>query len=245
MNKKVIYTAIFGGKDILQEPKSLPEGFDFVCFTDDRNVKSGVWDIRYMDAPFEDPVRSARYCKVLAHKHLPGYDISVWMDGNMVVKGDINKLIEKYLKEYNLAVYNHYNQKKRFLGMFWVRDISLSRNCVYEEAKDLLFRNKNDRHIDDPILIQNQINRYQAEGYPKNNGLAVTRVLIRKHNESRVKDLMELWWSEIKNGSRRDQLSFNYAVWRLSFPFVYIKGDPRYDGYFMRVKHVIRENYKQ
>ena len=245
MNKKVIYTAIFGGKDILQEPKLLPKGFDFVCFTDDRNVKSGVWSVRYVDSPFKDPVRSARYYKVLTHKHLPEYDISVWVDGNVVVKGDINELVKKYLAKHNLAVYNHYNQKKRFLGIFWIRDTLLARNCIYKEAQDLLLRNTNDRHIDDPILIRNQINHYKSEGYPENNGLAVTRVLVRKHNEKEVKDLTELWWDEIKNGSRRDQLSFNYAVWRLSFQFVYIKGDPRYDGYFTRVKHVIKENYKK
>ena len=35
MNKKVIYTTIFGGYDNLVEPHFVPDGWDFVCFTDD------------------------------------------------------------------------------------------------------------------------------------------------------------------------------------------------------------------
>ena len=32
--KKVIYTAIFGDYDNLVEPYYIPDGFDFICFTD-------------------------------------------------------------------------------------------------------------------------------------------------------------------------------------------------------------------
>jgi hypothetical protein len=38
--------------------------------------------------------------------------------------------------------------------------------------------------------------------------------MIRKHNDQYSKDLMEKWWSELKDYSHRDQLSFNYALWK-------------------------------
>jgi len=33
MNKKVVYTAIFGDYDYLEKPKYVLDGFDFICFT--------------------------------------------------------------------------------------------------------------------------------------------------------------------------------------------------------------------
>jgi hypothetical protein len=36
---------------------------------------------------------------------------------------------------------------------------------------------------------------------------------------------MEDWWIEIKYGSKRDQLSFNYIAWKNGFNFVYLQGD--------------------
>ena len=41
-----------------------------------------------------------------------------------------------------------------------------------------------------------------------------SNVLLRKHNDEGCIKLMNKWWDEIKNGSHRDQLSFNYASWK-------------------------------
>jgi hypothetical protein len=45
---------------------------------------------------------------------------------------------------------------------------------------------------------------------------------------------MEDWWTEIKYGSRRDQLSFNYVAWKNNLKFNYIEGDSRDNKYFKR-----------
>ena len=44
MGKKVIYTAIFGSYDNLLEPKYIPEGWEFVCFTD-TELTSANWTV--------------------------------------------------------------------------------------------------------------------------------------------------------------------------------------------------------
>jgi len=243
MNKKVIYTAIFGDKDVLRDPEFLSDGFDFVCFTDNRKIKSGVWDVRYVQAPFHDPVRCARYYKILAHRFLADYEYSIWIDGNMVIRKDPNGLVKEYLKNCSLAVYNHFNQKRRIFGLFWVRDRRFARNCIYKEAMELIRRTEAGFYMDDVGKIRKQIERYKSENYPQENGLAVTMVLIRRHNDVSMKKLMEAWWEELKNNSRRDQLSFNYVAWKTKIPFCYIKGDPRHNSYFQRLKHKKRENY--
>ena len=39
-------------------------------------------------------------------------------------------------------------------------------------------------------------------------------LIVRKHNEKECVYLMEQWWEQIKNYSHRDQLSFNYVLWK-------------------------------
>jgi hypothetical protein len=81
------------------------------------------------------------------------------------------------------------------------------RDCIYEEAAQCI----RDRR-DDPDVIEAQVRRIRASGYPANAGLVETNVLITRPNDPRIVDFMTSWWREIDNGSRRDQLSFNWAL---------------------------------
>ena len=60
--------------------------------------------------------------------------------------------------------------------------------------------------------------------YPKNNGLWANGVLIRKHNDPDIIKMNEMWWQEIQNGSRRDQLSAPYVAWKCGLTPDYIDG---------------------
>ena len=224
--KKIIYTAIFGEYDNLPDPLFKPKGWDFVCFTDS-NIKSNIWNIEKVPAIYEDPTRNARKYKVLPHRWFPNYEYSLWVDGNIIIRNDINKLITEYLSKVNLAVHDH-NQN--------VQD---PRDCVYKEAQTIFdFGQKNGNYKDDPNIIKNQMAKYLNEKYPSNNSLAVTMQLLRKHNEPDCIRAMECWWEEIKYGSKRDQLSFNYSMWKTQNPFVYFTGDSRDNKYFLHTgKH--------
>lgn len=224
--KKVIYTTIIGKYDILEEPSFIPEGYDFICFTDQKiNKPNSIWEIRQVLPLYKDNTRTARKYKILPHRFLPEYDISIWTDGNELVVGDINKLQEKYLKDKNMAIYNHMS--------CWDK-----RDCVYEEAKAIFnLGNQNNNWKDDPLIITKQMERYVSEQYPPNGGLIVSGVMFRKHNKKDVIDCMETWWTELKYGSRRDQLSFNYAAWKCNTQFNWINQDIRDDGYVLEVKH--------
>ncbi|MFC1775250.1 glycosyltransferase domain-containing protein [Patescibacteria group bacterium] len=246
MNKQkkiVIYTAIFGGKDNITLPTYLPENADFVCFTDS-DITSDIWDVRKEESVSDDPVRSAKIYKVLPHKFLPEYEYSVWIDGNILLRGDVNKLIEKYLSDVNLAIFDHTQHKKRWKKIFWVKNTEDWRDCVYDEAEYLLELNEKGNYKDDPGLIEDQIRKYRNEGYPKHNGLAVTMIILRRHNEPDVIKTMEDWWKEIQGNSRRDQLSFNYTAWKNDLNFVYIKGDSRRNKYFLHTQHKTRKYEK-
>jgi len=82
------------------------------------------------------------------------------------------------------------------------------------------------------------MNRYIAESYPTNKSLAVTMQLLRRHNEVDCIKAMERWWQEIKYNSKRDQLSFNYTMWKTEMTFNYFAGDSRDNKYFLNTgKH--------
>ena len=226
MSRIAIYTAIFGGYDQLPDPTFIPENADFYCFTDSK-IKSDVWNIINTPAIYHDPTRNARKCKILPHRWFPEYEYSIWVDGNIVVRADINELIVDYLEDVNLAVHDH-NQ-----------NILDPRNCVYQEAQTIFyFGEKNGNYKDDPQTITDQMNRYIAESYPSNNSLAVTMQVLRRHHQPDCIKAMERWWQEIKHGSKRDQLSFNYSLWKTEMKFNYFSGDSRDNKYFLHTgKH--------
>ena len=220
----VVYTAIIGGYDTLNEPLVKPNGVDFVCFTD-RDMKSDTWEIRKVTPLYGDNTRTARKYKVLPHRWFSEYDVSIWLDGNKIIEGDVLKYIE-HLGESDLALFDHMKCFDK-------------RNCVYEEANAIfrLGQEPGKTFKDNPYTIKEQMERYIQDGYPQGNGLGFTCGLVRHHNRPTTKAAMEMWWSEIKYGSKRDQLSFDYIAWKSGLDFVYLPGDGRDDGIITHTSH--------
>ena len=237
MNKKVIYTAIFGTEYYLHEPEIPIEGYDFICFTNDPNLKSDVWDVRQVTTIYKEAdgalTRNARKYKSLPHRYLKEYDISIWMDGDLKITDNIDLLTQEHLKENKLALLDH-----SLCGMTTTGNLN-RRSCVYDEAKFIKWAGDNHprkSYKDNINVILSQMERYYKEGYPANNGLARTSVVFRKHNDPQVIKTMERWWEEMKYGSRRDQLSFNYSAWKNNLSFKYIQEDIDDNKWFKLMK---------
>ena len=218
MKKTVVYTAISGNYDELRQPKNVSENCDYVCFTDNEKIKSDFWKIRPFPDSGLDKVRKCRELKILPHKLFSDYDVSIWIDGNIDIIGNMDELIEKYIlnDENKVITFKH-----------------CMRNCIYEEGEACIKQARDKKKI-----IESQLQKYIDEGYPVNNGLIESNVLIRNHNDKDVIDLMERWWLEVKNFSRRDQLSFNYAVWKNDASYAFMEGTSRNTNeYFLLKEH--------
>ena len=196
--KIVVYTCITGGYDALVDPKVVTPGVDYICFTDNMSMKSKTWKLRSMPEELKgySNVKQQRGVKILAHRYLSEYDISIWVDGAVIVQGDV----KDYLKSLNLDQYSVFIPEHPV------------RKCIYAE-KDACVKIKKIKG-DEIAVAEKQMKRYKDEGFPANYGLVQTNVMIRRHNDQYSKDLMEKWWEELKDNSHRDQLSFNYAVWK-------------------------------
>ena len=248
MNNKVVYTSVFGCSEEnnyhLHEPEVI-DGWDYVCFTDNKNFKSDVWDIRIVKPLYNHGARSAKRYKLKPHIYLSEYDVSVWVDIEVKIKKSITELVDSYLKNSNLAVLNHELCGRTVSGNLNVR------KCIYEEAKFIEWLGNNNpkkTFKDDMNIINSQIKKYKKENYPENNGLARTTVLFRRHNEDDVIKTNNDWWEEMKYGSKRDQLSFNYVAWKNELNFNYIQediDDNEYFGYMKKWRQVKRKELRQ
>ena len=193
--RKAIYTCITGAYDALIEPEYLSPGWDYICFTDNPELTSNIWKIKPLPMETEglSQVKKQRFVKINPHITLPDYDISVWVDGNVNIKGNLNEFLAKHLID-GTSVYVPKHP---------------ARNCIYDESKVVLAMRKDKKEIVEP-----QMERYKNEGFPKDYGLLQSNILLRRHNEPDCIRLMEAWFNELKNNSHRDQLSFNYALWK-------------------------------
>ena len=74
MNKKVIYTSIFGSEYYLHEPSVKLDGWDFLCFTDNPDYESDTWKVLHT-AKIYGGARDSKKPKILPHRYLKDYDI--------------------------------------------------------------------------------------------------------------------------------------------------------------------------
>lgn len=196
--KGVIYTAVTGGYDNILDPEYVSPNFDYICFTDNPDFTSTVWQTRIIENPENlDNIRLARKLKCKAIDLFPEYDFSIWLDGKFCFKKDPTDLINCFSGGKSLLAFPHYE-----------------RQCIYEEAEACLVAGKGV-----PAEILSQVEKMKNNGYPENYGLVDTGCLIRSHHDPQLKKTMDFWWNEIQNGSTRDQLSFNYSCYMNNFDF--------------------------
>lgn len=190
-NDIVVYTAVFNNYDELFQPEIVPDGVDFVCFTDDPDIACGVWEAEVIDDEDLSAKLMSGKRKVLPHRFFPEYKYSIWVDGNLHLHGPIQELLDYYLDGHDLAVPAHSR-----------------RDCIYEEGEICVELGKAD-----PEAVHAQLARYRDVGFPESFGLSATRIMLRRHNADNVVEAMEAWWDEYQRGAERDQLSFEYAAW--------------------------------
>jgi len=212
-NKFVVYTALFGDYDDLIDPKEKYDGCDFICFTDQENLKSDIWEIRIVtdiDLPLN--MMNRKY-KILPHLFLSEYEQSLYIDTNIGIIGNPLDLANKYLEKYDFAVPKHF-----------------ARDCIYEEAKECIILGKT--KLKD---TNKQIQKYRKENFPMNFGMGENNIIFRKHNNLIIIKIMNEWWSELHSETKRDQLSLAYILWKNKLIFNFMdetaRGGNRYFKY--------------
>lgn len=203
-SKRVVYTAVFGGYDTVS-PVQPCVGCDFICFTDNPATGASGWQVRLITHSGEPPALLNRKFKMLPHQFLHGYAQSLYVDGHVVIRQCPQPLFDKYLSQGLVAIPTHQD-----------------RNCAYDEAKYCV-----EDGIISATLVEQQMSGYEADGFPRRFGLTENGIILRRHNDPHVIRLMEAWWQEYLNKSRRDQLSLPYLSWKQQFVITPLEEGPR------------------
>lgn len=196
--KKVIYTCITGEYDSIKEPRKITEGWDYICFTNNPKLTSENWKIVLLEDDLGlDNTRLARRVKLLPHAYVGEYDLSIWCDANLTVGCNLDSFVKQVLPEgFKLTLMTHGH-----------------RNCIYAEGAECIAQKK-----DDPNVINKQLEKFRSEGYPEDKGMVQTGIQVRLHNDPELIAFNEAWFDIVRSGSKRDQLAFNYVVWKNKAP---------------------------
>jgi hypothetical protein len=224
----VVYTCITGGYDGLNNHSYINPDWDYVCYTDNLDIKSPKnlsWQIRSLNFNKLDDVRNQRWHKIHPHVLFLEYERSVWVDANIdIIDKEVFNDIEKTMKE--------------------SRKISVaphpSRNCVYDELDACIALGKDDKKV-----MEEQIQLIKNNGFLEKQGLFDTSIIYREHHDEQVVDIMEDWWWWIEHYSRRDQLSLNYILWKKGIKIVPLSEKTYRNGdkvvYRFEEKHITKE----
>lgn len=188
--KVALCTAISSNYDTLKLPHKIEVDLDYIVFSDAPLKVHSPFVIRPMTYLDGDSTRTARFVKTHPHTLLSDYDIAIWVDSNVCVLEELNPLIEAFIASKKpIAAIKH-----------------PQRETLYEEAAECIRIGK-----DDKGAIEEQMSRYSAEGF-ESDGLVESNVMFVNIRDERAIRFLDDWWAEIDKGSKRDQLSINYAL---------------------------------
>ena len=161
-----------------------------------------------------------RYYKFFSEKIFSANDISIYIDGNVDIMRNLDPLVSEFIdSKTSLGIMRH-NQ----------------RDNILEEVEACKVNNKFKE--DDQNKILNQINSYNAEGYPQDYPLFTATVIFRRHNyDKKLNQAMELWWEQVKRFTCRDQISLPFVLWKTQLKHHIFDIDIFNNKYFLRRPH--------
>lgn len=190
-----VYTALFGDYDEIKEIKKTNRQCDYFIFTDQIIPDNSGWKKREFEFPDEiknDNTLKNRYLKTHPHLLFPDYEYSIYLDSVFVIRLDIMRLMGR-MGEKIFGLFHHHANVQ----------------CSYVEADRVKRLGLAPREI-----VEEQVNSYKNEGFPKNFGFFECGCIVRKHNDLCCVNVMNTWWNEIYFRAHRDQLSFTYSLWK-------------------------------
>jgi hypothetical protein len=210
----VVYTAIFADYDVLTDPKSIDDSIHYVCFTDNASLSSEIWDIILVHDNITHPGLANRWVKTHPHVLFPEFEYSLYIDGNISINRSIRELVDAHMDEHLLAA-----------------PIHPVHSNIEKEAEVCIQKSKGDENT-----INSQLKKYSKMGFSGQTTLTENNILIRKHNNKKIVDLMQYWWNEITVHSSRDQLSFPFVLWKHDVKYDTI-GRDKVSAYFTIYPH--------
>jgi len=218
-NTKAVYNVILGDYDDLHDPVITTPGWDYICFTDDKNMRSDIWQIKVIEK--DKGISNSKMAKkimILNHRYVGEYDTTICVPGYSVISIDLDVFLQQEYginrQMYDMALLSHPAKRGGF---------------VYKESEN--YANLIKGNISYEIIIK-QMNKYRSLGMPENLRMYATGIMIRNKNNINLRKHNELWWSHVYNYSNLDQLSLAYILWKYELIKICTIGFKHFNNYF-------------
>ena len=202
-NRKVIvYFCLIGDYDNVTSFNK-QKGYDYILFTDQK-INNTNWTI----FPIPDSVlnlkvskiKKQRYMKIMPHKFFKNYDLSLYIDANYEIKGDLDDYLVNTLNP---------------LDHIYIPHLQFGKGI--RQALD----NAIEKKLDDVSLLNKIKKRYDSKHFLDKTGIVNAGLMIRYHNTEDCIRLMEKWWREVRDYSHVDGFAFDYAGYETGVRYLY------------------------
>jgi hypothetical protein len=206
----VIYTALVGAKESLANPlHDLPAAatsdldIDFVCITDNPNLRSPVWRMELIANRHLPAEKLSRRSKALPHLYFPEHRYSLYIDNTVSFKrlpqaSDLQTARPYLFKAFRHATRDNPEQEATAVAMLGYEDVG---------------------------TICRQMDFYaHLRPLATISPLTTATVLLREHAAPEVQQFGTLWWESVLAFSKRDQLSFDFALQESACVVEYFEG---------------------
>lgn len=200
--KVIVYSCMIGNYDNVTSFNK-QRGYDYILFTD-QNIKNSNWTV--FPIPEEvlklnvSDIKKQRYMKIHPHKFFKNYDLSLYIDPNYEITGDLDDYLINTLNPLDHIYIPHLQFGK---GM--------------KQAIDKAIEKK----LDDVSLLKHVMDRYNQSKLLDKTGIVNAGLIIRKHHTEDCIKLMERWWEEVRDYSHVDNFAFDYAGYMTGVRYLY------------------------
>ena len=221
--KVIVYSCLIGDYDNVTSFKR-QKGYDYILFTD-QNIVNTNWTIYPIPKEVAklkvSDIKKQRYMKIHPHKFFKNYDLSIYIDANYIIKGDLDDFLINTLNP---------------IDHIYICHLQFGRGI--HQALKTAIANK----LDNQLLLNQTIDRYNKSKILRKQGIVNAGLIIRKHHKEDVIRLMDAWWEEIEKYSHVDNFAFNYAGYKTGVRFLYMSYQFTLD-YFGHNPHLKKIDY--
>jgi hypothetical protein len=227
--KIAVYTANIGNniKKINDSSHDYEHGIDYIYFTDNKNIKSKMWNVVYLENLFENTKISpgnrilAKKVKMIFWKYFKkcDYDWIIWVDAHHALKKNETEIsLKKYISEIPNKVDIVFKKHTGFMHSFdsdgnMTNGGLVRKYDLYDEITHI--KNHQTAKLENFDELEKWETQLKHENYPKKSGLIETNKIIWRFNYNHISRMFnEEWFDFSTNRFRRDQLTLNYLIWK-------------------------------
>lgn len=196
--KTVVYACANLAYDQIFSPVVATPGLEYVLFSDRKPFMVSGWDWCPAPAAVEglSPSMANRYCKFFPQRIFPEADVSIYVDANILVIGDLRPLLEEFIASgAAIGLFIHKDRSDIQSEFEFCREVGKIGDADHDTGVE-------------------QLRFYRAEGLPEAHVFTENAIILRRHSAPGLDPAMQLWWEQLNRFTKRDQLSLPYVLWK-------------------------------